>query len=111
METWNRPEPPKLEFKRGLGAAHVVDTRQGGFEVSQLDGDYLTLALTLDKQPATRGELKDRTSLPADRVDEICAEFEREQLILEVDGRLLWLPITNKGRRDVRAQRCVNEVA
>ena len=89
-------ERPQLLFKKGLRRGHVVDSRGDAREFFEIDGDFFSVAIALEKRPRSIEQLVVETNLTHGRVEEVIAGLESASLIIKPDNAWIWLPITER---------------
>lgn len=88
---------PRLEFRDTVLEATIFDTRYNEEgETYALTGDYLTIARCLQDEGKSESQIVRLTSLSEKAVKEVCAEFIESNLVVELDGRMIFLPIARE---------------
>jgi len=86
-------EPPILEFKKGFDIGHIVDTRSGEIEVTEIQDEAFIIAKELDRKPIGIETLHDATGIAIDEIKNICNDFKEMGFIVNPDDRYIWLPV------------------
>ena len=87
---------PELRFKQGLGFGHIVDTRFGRKETSEVDQDYFKVAKLLNDKSGTSQDVAFALQISQTAADQILSEFEKAKFVIRPDNRWIWLPVPEK---------------
>ena len=83
-------------MRKGINFAVIIDTRFEEMDAIELNGEGLIIAKALEKSALTSQEIAKNTDLDEPTVIKICNDLVNENLLLEVDNKFFWLPVSEK---------------